>query len=103
MDIAFAEEIDKLVVVYQDEINVFSRREEDHLKHLEKVLLKCRRFGISLNPTKNIFSLTSRTLLGHIISKYGIKVDPNRVNAIQKIDLRRNKKEIQCFLESKLC
>ena len=53
--IAFFEEKDKLVVVYRDDITVFSRREEDHLKHLEKVLLKCRRFSISLNPTKSIF------------------------------------------------
>ena len=51
MDIDFAEEKDKMVVVYLDDIIVFSRREEDHLKHLEKILLKSRRFGISLNPT----------------------------------------------------
>ena len=82
MDIAFSEEKDKMVVEYLDDITVFSRREEDHLKHLERILLKCRRFGISLNPTKSIFSLTSGKLLGHAISKDGIKIDPNRVNAI---------------------
>jgi len=54
---AFAEEKDKLVVVYLDDITVFSKREEDHLKHLEKILLKCRRFGFSLNPTKSVFAL----------------------------------------------
>ena len=74
------------MVVYLDDITVFSRREEDHLKHLERILLKCRRFGISLNPTKIIFSLNLGKLLGHIISKYGINIDPNRVNAIQKVD-----------------
>jgi len=98
MDIAFAEEKDKSVVVYLDDITVFSKREEDHLKHLEKVLLKCRRFGISLNPTKSIFALTSGKLLGHIISEEGIRIDPNRVNAIKKLDLPRSKKEIQSFL-----
>ena len=59
----FSEEKDKMVVVYLDDITVFSKKEEDHLKHLEKVLLKCRRFGISLNPTKSIFSLTSENYL----------------------------------------
>ena len=68
------------------------------MKHLEKILLKCRRFGISLNPTKSIFALTSGKLLGHIISKDGIRIDPNRVNAIQKVDFPRSRKEIQSFL-----
>eukprot|EP00253_Pinus_taeda_P013835 PITA_13835 len=98
MDIAFVEEKDKSVVVYLDDITVFSKKEEDHLKHLERVLLKCRRFGISLNPTKSIFALTSGKLLGHIISEEGIRIDPNRVSAIQKLDLPRSRKEIQSFL-----
>jgi hypothetical protein len=37
-------------------------------------------------------------LLGHIVSKGGIKIDPERVNAIQKIDIPRNKKSIQSFI-----
>ena len=94
MDIAFTEEKEKMVVVYLDDITIFSRREEDHLKHLVKILLKWRRFGISLNPTKRIFSLTSRKLLEHIISKNGIRIDPNMVNSIQKVDLPRSRKEI---------
>ena len=72
------------MVVYLDDITIFSKREEDHLKHLERILLKCRRFSISLNPTKSIFSLTSGKLLGHIISEEGIRIDPNRVNVISK-------------------
>ena len=94
MDITFAEENDKLVVVYLDDITIFSRREEDHLKHQEKILLKCRRFGISLNPTKRIFSLTSGNLLGHIIYKDKIKIHPNMVNEIQKVDLPKRRKEV---------
>ena len=60
MDIDFSEEKDKIVVVYLDDITVFSRREEDHLKRLEIILLKCRRFGISLNPTKKYFCFNFR-------------------------------------------
>ena len=82
MEISFAEEKDKMVFVYLDDITVFSRREEDHLKHLENILLNCRRFGISLNPTKIIFALNSRKIIGHIIYKYGIKIDPSRFNSI---------------------
>ena len=93
MVIDFSEEKDKMVVVYLDDIKIFSRREEDHLKHLERIMLNCRRFGISLNPTKSVFSLTSGKLLGHIISKYRIKIDPNKVNRIQKVDFPKRRKE----------
>ena len=98
MDIAFSEEKDNKVSIYLDDITTFSKKEEDHLKHLEIFLLKCRRFGISLNLTKIIFVLTTGKLLGHIISEDGIRIDPNRVNAIQKVDLPRSRKEIQSFL-----
>jgi len=65
------------------------------LQHLKRVFEKCRRFGISLNPKKSHFEMEEGKLLGHIISKDGIKIDPNRVLTIQKIDIPRNKKEVQ--------
>jgi len=53
---------------------------------------------VSLNPKKSLFAMDEGKLLGHIISKYGIRIDPARVQAIQQIDLPWNKKEIQLFL-----
>ena len=47
MDIAFSEEKDKFVVIYMDDITIFSKYDDQHLHHLERVLLKCRKFGIS--------------------------------------------------------
>ena len=84
MDIAFAEEKDKFVVVCMDDITIFSEIDANHLKHLEKIFLKCRKFGISLNPKKSHFSMKEGKLLGHIISKDGIKIGPDRVVTIQK-------------------
>ena len=98
MDIAFSEEKDKYVVIYLDDITMFSRTDLDHLQHLRRVFLKCRKFGISLNPKKSHFAMEEGKLLGHIISKRGIKIDPERVAIIQQIGLPRNKKEIQSFL-----
>jgi hypothetical protein len=63
------------------------------------VFQKCRKFVISLNPKKSNFSMEERKLLGHIISKEGIKVDPNRVEGILKIGIPRSKKEVQYFLD----
>ena len=98
MDIAFSEEKDKFVVIYLDDITVFSKTDEKHLQHLERVFHKCLKFGISLNPKKTHFALEEGKLLGHIICKDGIKIDPIRVDAIRQIALPRNKKEVQSFI-----
>jgi hypothetical protein len=79
MDIAFADEKDKFIVIYLDDIIVYLVSDEEHLKHLRRDLKKCRKFHISLNPKKSNFGMEVGKLLGHIISKEGIKIDPNRV------------------------
>ena len=98
MDIAFSDERDKFVVIYLDYITMFSRCDEKHLQHLEIIFLKCMKFGISLNPKKSHFALEEGKLLGHIISKDGIKIDPSRVEAIEQIAIPRSKKEVQSFI-----
>ena len=98
MDIDFIGEIGKFVVIYMDNITVYSRSDSEHIHHLEKNFIKCRKFGISLNPKKSNFALEEGKLLGHIISKDGIKIDPERVSVILKVGEPRSKKEIQSFL-----
>jgi hypothetical protein len=98
MDIAFVGEKDKFVLIYLDDIIIFSSSHEDHLQHLRKAFLKCRRYGISLNPKKYNFSLKEGKLLGHIVSADGVRIDPKRVEAIKKLSLPRSKKDIQSFL-----
>ena len=98
MDIAFSDEKDRFVVIYLDDITVFSKNDQDHLQHLRRVFLKCRKFGISLNLKKSNFSMEEGMILGHIIFEKGIRIDPDRVAAIQKIRIPRNKKEIHSFL-----
>jgi hypothetical protein len=76
MDIAFVGERDKFVVIYLDDLTVFSNSDAEHLVHLRQTFEKCRKFGLSLNPKKSHFSMQEGKLLGHIVSKDGIKVDP---------------------------
>eukprot|EP00253_Pinus_taeda_P007734 PITA_07734 len=97
MDLAFANEKDFFLVVYLDDLTVFSKSDEEHLYHLKTVFLKCRKYGLSLNPKKSLFAMEEGKLLGHIISKDGIHIHPTCVQAIQQIDLPWNKKEIQSF------
>ena len=49
MDISFVANIDKFIVIYIDDMVVFSKNDDDHLSHLRKNFKKCRRFGLSLN------------------------------------------------------
>lgn len=53
--------------------------------HLEKVFIKALKFGISLNPRKCALVVTKGKLLGHLVGKEGVKIDPERVEAIDKI------------------
>jgi ribonuclease HI len=98
MDIAFIGEKDQFVVIYLDDITVFSRSDKEHRCHLRKVFSKCRRFGLSLNPKKSLFAMMEGKLLGHIVSAEGVRIDPSRVEAIQTLSLPRSKKEVQAFL-----
>ena len=83
MDIVFIDEKDGFVVIYIDEIIVFSSSDEEHLQHLKQTFEKCRRYDISLNPKKSHFSMEEGKILGHIVSPEGIKIDPERVKSIQ--------------------
>eukprot|EP00253_Pinus_taeda_P011791 PITA_11791 len=97
MDMAFANEKDVFLVVYLDDLTVFSKSDEEHLFHLTKVFEKCRKYDISLNLKKILFAMSEGKLLGHIISKDGIRIDPARVKAIQQLEQPCSKKEIQSF------
>ena len=92
MDIAFSKDIGYFIIIYLDDITVFSKTDKENLIHLRKVFEKCRRYGLSLNPKKTLFGLQEGKILGHIISKGGIKVDPKRIDGILKINHFRNLK-----------
>ena len=97
MDIAFTNEKDVFLVLYLDDLTIFSNSNEEHLYHLKIVFQRYRKYGISLNPRKSLFSMDEGKLIDHIISKEGICIDPTRVEAIHKIYFPHSKKEIQAF------
>ena len=94
MDIAFSEELGYFIIIYLDDVIVFSKTDEEHLEHLRTIFERCRNFGISLNPKKTLFDLQEGKLLGHIISEEGIKIDPKRIEAILQISHPINIKEL---------
>jgi ribonuclease HI/transposase InsO family protein len=98
MDYAFHELMGKIIEIYQDDLTVFSKERDDHISHLRQVFERCRKYGISLNPAKSILGVDEGKLLGHIITKDGVKMDPERVQAIQQVPLPQTKKALQSFL-----
>jgi hypothetical protein len=98
MEISFVDELGRFIVIYLDDVMVYSKTYEEHLRYLRRFFEKCRNFGISLNPKKTLFGLEEGKLLGHIISKDRIKIDPSRIEAIQKLYHPRNIKELQSFI-----
>ena len=98
MDIAFHGLIGRSVVVYLDDVTIFSKKREEHAFHLKQIFERFWRYGISLNPKKCVFAVTEGNLLGHVISKKGISIDPERIKAIEQIPLPHNKKGKQSFM-----
>jgi hypothetical protein len=86
------------VVIYLDDITVFSKSDKEHGQHLREVFSKCRRFGLNPNPKKSLFAMKEGKLLGHIVSAEGVRIDSSRVEAIQALSLPKSKKEVQSFL-----
>jgi hypothetical protein len=79
MNKVFMEYLDKFVVVFIDEILVFSKTEEEHEKHLRLVLEKLRSNKLYAKFSKCEFWLTKVAFLGHVISAGGVSVDPGKV------------------------
>ena len=98
MDITFHGLIGRSAVVYLDDITIFSKKREGHVFHLKHIFERCRKYGISLNPKKCVFAVTEGKLLGHVVSKKGISIDPERIKAIKQILLPHNKKGMQSFM-----
>ena len=67
MDIAFRGLLNKPMVVYLNDIMVYSKTRGDHIPHLKAIFEKFQRYEISLNPKKSIFSMEEGTLLGFVI------------------------------------
>jgi len=76
MDIDFFGEKERFVVIYLDDMTIFSKTDEDHIKNLWNTFNKCIKFVLSLNPNNSYFSMTKVKILGHIVSKEGLNIEP---------------------------
>jgi hypothetical protein len=98
MNKVFMEYLDKFVVVFIDDILIFSKTEEEHEKHLRLVLEKLRSIKPYAKFSKCEFWLTKVAFLGHIISARGVSVDPRKVKDVLNCMPPMNASEIRSFL-----
>jgi hypothetical protein len=90
--------LDDFVVVYLDDILIYSDTLEEHTEHVKKVLQKLEAAGISLKLEKCAFDKQKIDFLGFVISTDGISMDPAKVAAIQEWATPKSAFDIQVFL-----
>ena len=96
--ILFHDMMHRDVEVYVDDMIVKSRDRADHLVALQRFYERIRRFRLRLNPKKCTFGVTSRKLLGHIVSERGREVDPEKIRVILDMPSPRTERDIRGFL-----
>ena len=98
MNGVFRPYLDSFVIVFIDDILVYSKTEEDHVRHLRIVLQRLREEKLYAKFSKCEFWLTSVTFLGHVVSKEGIRVDPAKIEAVRGWTRPTSLTEIQSFV-----
>ena len=82
MNRVFRSYLDKFIVVFIDDILIYSKDKAKYANHLRTVLQTLREHQLYAKLKKFEFWLIEVTFLGHVVTKEGIKVDPQKINAI---------------------
>nr|XP_055074659.1 uncharacterized protein LOC129454170 [Misgurnus anguillicaudatus] len=86
------------VLVFIDDLIVFSDTLEEHERRLIKVLNRLKEYGLKLSPEKCSFFQTSVRYLGHIVSQHGVSTDPSKIEAVKTWPKPQTLKELKSFL-----
>ena len=88
----------RFVLCYIDDILIFSPTFELHLQHIEEVLDRLQEANLKLHPSKCHFAVKQLKFLGHVISRRGVEVDPDKTEALKNFPAPRNQKEVRRFI-----
>ena len=97
MNEVLKEFLDKFVIVYLDDILIFSKTLEEHMMHICKVLEKLREEKLLINMKKCSFVEKELVYLGFVVSVEGLKMDPKKVKAILEWTTPRSATEVRSF------
>ena len=87
----------KFVIVYLDDIQIFSKTKEEHLEHIRQVLQRLKEEKLLINLKKCSFMQEEIVYLGFVISTDGLKMDPEKVKAILEWPTPKNVVEVRSF------
>jgi hypothetical protein len=99
MNNVFMEYLDKFVVVFIDDILVYSRSEEEHEEHIRLALQRLREHRLYAKLNKCEFWMKQVVFLGHVITKRGISVDPSKVQDVLSWNALRVSATFRVFLD----
>jgi hypothetical protein len=98
MNDVFRDMVDIFVVVYLDDILIYSIDKKQHQEHVRRVLQRLREYDLHAKPEKCIFYCESVEFLGFIVSPTGVAMDPAKTQAIRDWPIPDNLRELQSFL-----
>jgi len=98
MNSVFRKQLDRFMLVFLDDIFIYSSTEEEHISHLREVLEVLRREKLYLKPIKCEWMLPEVEFLGHRIGRDGLAVDPHKVDAVNQWPTPTNVSELRSFL-----
>jgi hypothetical protein len=98
MQHVFGDHIERTVEAYIDDIVVNTRKADDLVSDLRIAFGCLRDNGVKLNPEKCVFGMPRGMLLGYIVSQRGIKANPEKVAALERMGLIRDLKGVQRVL-----
>ncbi|KAG7594042.1 Zinc finger CCHC-type [Arabidopsis thaliana x Arabidopsis arenosa] len=90
--------LDEFVIIFIDDILVYSKDRETHQNHIKTVLERLREQKLFAKLSKCSFWQRSIGFLGHIISDQGVSVDPEKIRSIKEWPRPKNATEIRSFL-----
>ena len=90
--------IDVVLVLYMDDLLVFSRNREDHLKHVDTVLSRLQSEKLYVSPKKCTFMREETEFLGMIVGRKGIRVNPDKIEVVRSWPRPRTLTEVRSFI-----
>lgn len=98
MNAIFADYVDEFVVVYMDDILIYSPDKESHKKHLRKVLEVLKKHKLFAAPNKSVLGKSQIEFVGFVVSDQGLSMDPKKLDSIVHWPAPTNVVQVQSFL-----